>query len=73
MSAPTGTKRSGLGSEVLVGTLGGRVLKSEHGSVIGLVLFGLFENRSINLGVAFVVSASRHGIQDVQERSRHGC
>ena len=62
-TAPTGTRGRGLGSEILSSALAGRVLESKHGSVVGLVLFGLFEySRLIGLDVAFVVSAFRHGI-----------
>ena len=71
MTAPTGTRGRGFGVEILLGTLAGRVLKSKH--IIGFVLIGLFEYRLIGLDVAFVVSTSRHGIQDVQKRSRRGC
>jgi len=73
MTAPTGTRRRGLGSEILLGTLAGRVLKSEHGSVISFVFFGLFEHGLVGLDVAFVVPTSRHGVQDVQKWSRGGC
>lgn len=66
---PTGTRGRGLGSEILFGTLTGRVLESEHGGIIGFALFVLLEHGLIGLDVAFVVPASRHGIQDVQKRS----
>ena len=69
MTAPTGTRESGLGSEILLGTLTGRVLESKHRSIVGLALFVLLEHRLIGLDVAFVVPTSRHGIQDVQEQS----
>ena len=66
MTTPTETRGTGLG------TLARRILKSKDGNVVGVVLFGLFEYRLVGLGVAFVVSAFGHRIQDVQKRSRRG-
>ena len=65
--------RLGSASEILLCVVAGRVLKSEHGGVIAFVFFGLLENGLVGLDVALVVPASRHGVQDIQERSGRGC
>lgn len=72
MTAPTGSRVVGLGGKFLLSTLAWRILESKCGSIIGFVLLNLFENRLVGLDVAFIVSTSGHGVQDVQKWSRRG-
>ena len=69
-TAPTGLGRA---SAILLSAVARRALESAHRSATAFVLLSLFELGLIGLEVALVVSAFRHGIQDVQERPRRRC
>lgn len=69
--APAGRGGRRLGSEILC-AFAGRVLEGEDGSIVGFLFFGLFEHGLIGVDVALVVSAPRHGVQDIQKRSGRG-